>query len=451
MVDEPWDLADYPLWHGMAQMSLQTSWGSPSKLLVRGDGCWVEDAGGRRYLDARAGICNVNLGYGRRDIAEAIYRQALELPFACAIRFERLAPMTIEYARALVEAAPRELTRVRLTHMGSASVENALLMARLYFKNLGQPERRWIISLHGSFHGTTQMTMTASGEAELHEVFGLVRDGFADAPAPDITRLGSDHVDGAVRDALTGLQELIGKLGSERVAAVIVEPVMGSEVLPLPVPYVQGLRRLCDETGSLLIFDEIVTAFGRVGDFWAADGLETVPDIMCLAKGLTSGYVPLGAVLVRERVFEGFEGEGRRFFPNGSSTDGHPVCCAGALAALRAYQEGGAIANGRAQGAWMLAWLQNALDGNPLVRDVRGKGLFIGVEIGEHEGSKAGLPLMRRVRGECERAGVLVQQSKNLLIVMPPLIINSEEATTVVETVATAVETVASARLPSRA
>src|SRR6266566_2800766 len=153
-MDEPWNLDEYPLWHGAGPMSLLAQWGSPSKLLVRGDGCWVEDAAGRRYFDARAGICNVALGYSRRDIAEAMYQQALDLPFACAIRYERPALTTVEYAKALVARAPQGLTRVRLTHMGSASVENALLMARLFFKNCGQPEKRHILSLQGSFHGT---------------------------------------------------------------------------------------------------------------------------------------------------------------------------------------------------------------------------------------------------------------------------------------------------------
>jgi adenosylmethionine-8-amino-7-oxononanoate aminotransferase len=139
MKNTHWDIAEYPLWHGMAQMQQIAEWGGPSKLLVTGDGCWVVDAAGRRYLDARAGICNVNLGYGRRDIADAIHQQALRLPFACSIRFERQASVTLEYARELVAAAPPGMTRVRLTHMGSASVENALLIARRFFANGNEP------------------------------------------------------------------------------------------------------------------------------------------------------------------------------------------------------------------------------------------------------------------------------------------------------------------------
>ncbi len=139
--EEPWDLADYPLWHGAAPMSFTAAMGSPSKLLVRGNGVWVEDVAGRRYLDARAGICNVALGYGRREIAEAMYRQALELPFACTIRYERPARVTLEYARELVARAPAGLTRVRLCHMGSAATESALLMSRLFFPNYGRPTK----------------------------------------------------------------------------------------------------------------------------------------------------------------------------------------------------------------------------------------------------------------------------------------------------------------------
>jgi adenosylmethionine-8-amino-7-oxononanoate aminotransferase len=452
MVDEPWELSDYPLWHGMAPMSTIVTMGSPSKLLVRGDGCWVEDAAGRRYLDARAGICNVNLGYGRRDIAEAIYRQALDMPFGCIIRFERPAPVTIEYARALVEAAPTELTRVRLTHMGSASTENALLMTRLYFKNLGQPQRWWVLALQNSFHGTTLMTMTASGEPELHDPFRPVPEGFAYAPAPYVpSDCGEEDRERIVREALEGLQHLLDKLGEDRVAAVIVEPVMGGDAVPLPQPYLQGLRELCDRSGMLLIFDEIVTGFGRVDGLFAAEGLGVVPDIMCLAKGLTSGYVPLGAVLVREHVFQAFDGKGRKFFPNGSSTDGHPVCCAGALAALHAYQHEDVIANGATQGRWMMAWLRDALRDNPIVREVRGAGLYIGIEITTLDGGAPDLMLMRHIKNAGERAGVLVQYSGSVIILMPPLIISEAEARRVVETVATVLEGVTQwLRTPSK-
>ncbi|MGH2828570.1 MAG: aspartate aminotransferase family protein [Actinomycetota bacterium] len=431
-----WELSDYPLWHGAAPMSLTTEFGGPAKVLVAGEGCWVEDAAGRRYLDARAGICNVNLGYGRSDVVKAMYEQASALPFACSIRYERLAKVTLEYARALVDAAPEGLTRVRLTHMGSASVEGALLMTRLFFKNDARANKRWIIALEGSFHGTTLMSMAASGEKQLHEIFGPMPEGFTHVAAPFPRETDrAMTIDENCDLALDLLRERIEALGQENVAGIILEPVMGTRVNPLPARYLQEVRRICDDNDILLIFDEIVTAFGRVGFFFAADHFGVTPDIMCLAKGITSGYATLGAVLVNERVFAGFDGEGRIHFPNGSSTDGHPIACAGAQAVLSAYKDEGVIDAGRRIGEMIMALLKKSLQDHPLVADIRGLGMYIGIEIRNPDGSLPNLATMRGIESECERRGVLIHYSSNLVILMPPLIMTKEEAETVVESI----------------
>ncbi len=427
-MDEPWNLDEYPLWHGAGPMSLLAQWGSPSKLLVRGDGCWVEDAAGRRYFDARAGICNVALGYSRRDIAEAMYQQALDLPFACAIRYERPALTTVEYAKALVARAPQGLTRVRLTHMGSASVENALLMARLFFKNCGQPEKRHILSLQGSFHGTTLMTMTASGDDQLHALYGPVPEGFHYVPKP-LSRechwcAQECACNGRCSDAI---EQLICELGPENVAAFIIEPVMGSRVIVLPEGYLHKVRSLCDKYNILLIFDEVVTAFGRLGAMFAADLFGVTPDIMCLAKGITSGYATLGAVLTTERVFAGFDGPGKVHFANGSSTDGHPVACAVGLAVLEAFARENVIANAQQQGTRLKALLTENVHDNPLVAEVRGLGAYIGIELVRSDGTWAPLTILRKIRTKCEERGVLVHYTENTVILMPPLIISENE------------------------
>src|SRR4051812_6436232 len=155
----PWDRERYPLWHSSAPMSYVLRANGPAEWFTRGDGSWLEDGGGRRFLDARAGMSNMLLGYGRADIAEAMFKQALTLPYAPALRHDRPAATTVRYAAALTEVAPRNLTRVRLTHTGSSAVESALHMARRYHRNLDQPAKRWIVSLDDSYHGSTLMSM----------------------------------------------------------------------------------------------------------------------------------------------------------------------------------------------------------------------------------------------------------------------------------------------------
>lgn len=425
-MDEPWDLSEYPLWHGAMPMRYQAQFGSPSKLLVRGNGCWVEDAAGRRFFDARAGICNMGLGYGRTDLVEAMTKQARELPFACAIRYERPSFTTVEYARALVASAPDSLSRVRLTHMGTASLETAFMMTRLFFKNQGMNSKRHILSLDGSFHGTSYLTMAASGEPDLHAIYGPMPEGFSQVAAP----LADD-----AESCLQPVREEIERLGSENIAGFVLEPVMGSRVTIPPDGYLKGLRALCDEHNLLLIFDEVVTGFGRLGAMYASDLFHVVPDIMCLAKGISAGYATMGAVLVSDRVFEVFDRPESMYFAFGSSTDGHPIAAAVGLAVLEAYRREDVVTNAQTQGASLKERLHESLHDHPLVSDVRGLGCYIGIEICEKDGAPAGLDRMREIRLACEQRSLFVHYTHNLLILMPPLIINSEEVEFVAATV----------------
>lgn len=428
-MDEPWNLADYRLWHSAAPMSMIARLGSPSKLLVRGEGCWVEDVSGRRYLDARAGICNVALGYGRQDIAEAMYKQILDLPFACAIRYERPAFTTWEYATALAQRADHlGLTRVRFTQMGSAAVECALLMTQLYFKNRGFRQKRWILSLQGSFHGTTLMTMAASGEPQLHELFGPMPNEFRQIPAPFPRECQWCSGEGKCNGVcVENLENTIQEMGPDNVAALIVEPVMGTRVIILPQTFLQGARSLCNRYDILLIFDEVVTAFGRIGSLFAADHFKVSPDIMCLAKGITGGYAPLGAVLAAEHVFQAFDAPRVPHFANGSSTDGHPVSCAAALAVLQAFERDSVVSNVHRQGERAFAQLTANLRDNPLVADVRGLGLYIGIQLIESDGSPVSLTRLRKLRMEHERRQVLTHYTADVIILMPPLTIGERE------------------------
>lgn len=438
-MDDGWDLASYPLWHGSMRMSELVTLGGPSKLLVAGEGAWVTDAAGRRLLDARAGISNMTLGYGRGDIVEAMTRQASQLPFACSLRYERLAPVTLDYARALVDVAPEGLTRVRFTHTGSSAIESALLIARLFNRNRGAPSKHWIVGLEDSYHGTSLMTMAASGEPILHELFGPMPQGFAHAPKPRFDHCPGCGAESSPQEAcIAPLQSLLAQLGPDKVAAVIVEPVMGNEIYPLTRHFLSSLRSLCDDLDILLIFDEVVTGFGRVGTMFAADHFGVTPDLLCVAKAMTAGYATMGAVLASEKVFRGFDLPGRPHLPHGSSTDGHPVACAAGLAVLEAYRRDDVLESARTTSARLRDGLSIALGDLPTVRNLRGLGAFMAFDIVEPDGGRARLERMRSFELECDRRGVLVGYAGDKVFLAPPLSLTADEVDLICETVASA-------------
>ncbi|MEO3754175.1 aminotransferase class III-fold pyridoxal phosphate-dependent enzyme [Streptomyces sp. B6B3] len=433
-----WDHAAYPLWHGQAKMWQRLDRSHPDNVLVRAEGCWVEDLAGRRYLDARSGACNMQLGYSRPDIVAAMVDQARQLPFSCVIRYNQPALATVRYAAELVAAAPPSLTRVRFTHMGSASVENALHMARLYQINVGAPERTWIVSLRNSFHGSTYLTLAASGDDFVEKVVPVPPPHLAKTPVPAFDDCPGCTGDPArTGDCTAQLRTTLDQIGPEQVAAFIVEPMMEGPVQPMTRHFLQRLRELSKATGFLVIYDEVTTGFGRLGALFGADHFGVEPDILCSAKGITAGYAPLGAVLVTEDVYQAFNQRGAGLhFPNGSSSDGHPVSCAAASAALRAMLSEGVFENARERGAQAVAGLRQALDGNPHVGAIRGVGLLLGFELVGQEGGPPPGAIAQRVQAACNEHGVLVQHGGEHIVIYPPLVIDDREIEILVDRVA---------------
>lgn len=437
------DHSAYPLWHGQAKMRQRLSRSSPTQLLVRGAGCWVEDLAGRKYLDARSGACNMQLGYSRSDIVDAMVAQVRELPFGCAIRYDQPALTTVRYAAELVAAAPPSLTRVRFTHMGSASVENALHMSRLYHMNAGNPERTWIISLRYSFHGSTYLTLAASGDDFVEQVVPVPPPHLARTPIPDFDSCpGCTGDPTRTGDCTASLRQTLDEIGADQVAAFIVEPMMEGPVQPMTRHFLSQLRELAKATGFLVIYDEVTTGFGRLGALFGATHFGVAPDILCTAKGITAGYSPLGAVLVSEDVYQAFNQEGGLHFPNGSSSDGHPVSCAAASVTLRAMISEGVFDNARDRGAQALAGLRQALADNPHVGAIRGLGLLLGFELVQQDGGPSVYETARRVQAACNRLGVLVQHGGEFIVIYPPLIIDSRETEILVDRVAQGVASV---------
>lgn len=405
----------------------------PQEMFVRGEGCWLIDRGGRRYLDARSGIGNMILGYGRRDIAEAMYRQALELPFVCTLRYERPAPITVDYAKALIAAAPEGLTRVRFTHTGSSATEAALLMARRYHKNQGHSARAHVVGLVGGYHGSTLMTMAAGGERMLHEAFAPMPDGFHHvAPPPRSTD------DKVAASSAENLFAKIQELGPDHVSAVILEPIAGLSGTPLPRAYLQQVREFCAKHEILLIFDEVFSGLGRMGPLFAAEISGVCPDILCLSKTLAAGYAPLGAVLATDRVYDAFDQLGRHF-AHGSSTDAHPVSCAAAFATLRAVTAEGALERGNRMGARLAERLAAELKGSPLVSGVRANGSYVAIDTDTSRDFMTMMNIKRHLQAECERRGVLIDYTPYIVLIVPPYVLPDPDADRLIETISSVV------------
>jgi adenosylmethionine-8-amino-7-oxononanoate aminotransferase len=434
---ERWDANTYPLWHGFRPMSAILRAAGPAEMMARGDGMWVIDRSGRRFLDARAGIANMMLGYSRTDIVERMYRQALELPFVCTMRYDRPAPVIVEFAQALVDVAPANLRRVRFTHTGSAATEAALLMARQYQRNLGRPQKMSTIGLKGSYHGTSLMAMAASGQSGLHGLFAPMPEGFSHVASPNTDNCplcaGKQSAGASCVDTML---DRVKELGADRVAAIIVEPVNAMNGVSLPKHYLRAVRDLCSQHDILLIFDEVFSGFGRMGPMFAYELSGVSPDIMCLSKGITAGYAPLGAVLTANNIYDAFDGPGRTFFVHGSSTDAHPISCAAGLGTISAYRADDVLARGGRMGQRLGSFLVKALARCSIVSAVRPTGSYIAIDMIAPDGRKGPMGLMHQVQLRCEEKGVLIDFTPDILMLVPPLVLDDAECDLLGETVA---------------
>jgi adenosylmethionine-8-amino-7-oxononanoate aminotransferase len=369
-------------------------------VLVRGEGVWVEDAAGRRYLDAMSGgSMAATLGHGRRDIIAAARAQAERLAF---VHNERLTnPAQERLAQRLVEVAPEGFTRVRFVTSGSDANELALQLARSYHVERGQPDRWQVISPAQAYHGPTMETLALTGRPGLHGPFEPYLPHHLHIP-PSTWRF--DPTGQAALEALDGALE---EAGPETVSAFFCEPISAA-ALPAYTPpprFWQGLAERRDRHGFLVLFDEVVTGVGRTGRWFAGAGTDCAPDIIATAKGLGAGYVAIGAVLVREHVYEAIA-RGSRRFTLGHTWDGAPLACGVGLAVLEAMRSEGLVERVRDRGATLLEELRAALDGIPMVREVRGHGFLLGMSFVDPRDGRAFLPAELRVAGRIDGAAL---------------------------------------------
>jgi adenosylmethionine-8-amino-7-oxononanoate aminotransferase len=340
-------------------------------IIVRGDGCYVYDQRGNRFLDGLSALYCVNIGHGRADVAQAGADQAKELGFFTNWGYAH--PKAIELAARIAGLAPGDLNRVFFTSGGSESVDSALKLCRQYHKLTGNPGRYKVISRKLAYHGTTMGALTATGIPDVRRPFEPLFPGSAHVPNTNTYRPEVD-------DPAEAIRERIEFEGPETVSCVILEPVQNSGgCFGPPDGYFQRVREICDEYGILFISDEVICAWGRLGEYFGAERLDYQPDIITTAKGLTSSYAAMGAVIASDKVFEPFaESEGA--FAHGITFGGHPVSSAVALANLDVFERESLLDNVRANEDAFGAMLDTLRD-IPIVGDVRGMGYFWAVEL----------------------------------------------------------------------
>ena len=365
-------------------------------VIVRGEGVWLEDASGKRYLDAMSGgSMAATLGYGRRDIIEAAREQALRLSY---VHNEAVtSPAQEELARELVEIAPPGFERVHFVTGGAEANEAAFRVARVYHVERGEPERWRVISPAQSYHGPTIGTLGLTGRPGLYEPLGPY---LPEAPhIPPTTR----RFDETGEAALEALDRVVEAAGPETVSAFFCEPVSGA-ALPAHRPpdrFWQGLAERREEHGFLICFDEIVTGMGRTGNWFAASDLPLVPDVIATAKGLGAGYAAIGAALCRRHVYEAVA-SGSRAFPLGHTWNGAPVACAVGSAVIDALRREGLVERVRERGRELRQEIVDALRGVPIVGEVRGHGFLLGIEYVDPRDGESFLPPELGVAGKID-------------------------------------------------
>jgi adenosylmethionine-8-amino-7-oxononanoate aminotransferase len=355
--------------------------GGEMPLIVRGEGHKIWDSHGREYIDGLAGLFVVQVGHGREELAEAAAKQAKELAFFPLWSFAH--PRAVELADRVAAMAPGDLNRVFFTTGGGEAVESAWKLAKQYFKLTGKPNKHKVISRAVAYHGTPQGALSITGIPPLKEMFEPLVPGAHKVPNTNFYRrpdyLGDDEK-AFGRWAADRIAEAIEFEGPDTVAAVFLEPVQNAGgCFPPPPGYFERVREICDEYDVLLVSDEVICAFGRVGEMFGAAEFGYQPDIITCAKGMTSGYSPIGAMIASDRLFEPFR-TGTTAYAHGYTFGGHPVSSAVALANLDIFEREGLTDHVQQNGPAFRATLEKLLD-IPIVGDVRGHGYFYGIEL----------------------------------------------------------------------
>jgi putrescine aminotransferase len=401
-----------------------------ARIIVRGDGIYVWDSEGQRILDGMSGLWCVNVGYGRRELAEAAYRQLLQLPYYNSF-FNTSNVPAIELAQKLAQIAPAGFKHVFFTGSGSEGNDTVVRLVRRYWDLQGQPQRKVIISRWNAYHGSTVAGASLGGMKGMHAQ--------GDLPIPNIVHVEQPYhfqyrLDGGSLDAEEfglvrswELEKKILEIGPERVAAFIGEPVQGAGgVIVPPANYWPAVQRICDRYGILLASDEVICGFGRLGRWFGCETMGTRSDLITFAKGVTSGYIPLGGVLVGERVASALIDHGEEL-AHGFTYSGHPAACAVALANLAIIEREGLVDRVREDVGPYLKQQFEALIDHPLVGNAETRGLMAGLVLVKSKAPLAAFPSELAVglvcRGHMFGNGIVMRAVGDRMIIAPPLVI----------------------------
>jgi len=402
-----------------------------TRVIVRGDNIWLWDSEGHKILDAMSGLWCVNVGYGRRELIDAATAQMERLAFYNSF-FQTTTPQAIELAELLAEVTPPQFKHVFFSNSGSEGNDTIVRMARRYWELQGQPQRQVIISRHNGYHGSTMAGASLGGMWGMHAQGGLPIPGIVHIEQPCWFELGQamSRDDFGVK-AAGWLEQKIAEVGADNVAAFIGEPVQGAGgVIVPPATYWPEIQRICDQHGILVVSDEVICGFGRTGRWFGCETMGFRPDLMTFAKAVTSGYVPLGGVMVGERVATTLIEHGGEFH-HGYTYSGHPVACAVAIANIRLLQRERIVERVREELGPTLARKFEKLAEHPLVGEAQTCGMMGALQLVRNKASSEAFDPTLEVgmvcRGHCFDNGLIMRAVGDRMIVAPPLVMTTAQ------------------------
>jgi putrescine aminotransferase len=423
-----------------------------ARIITKASGVYLWDSEGHKILDGMAGLWCVNVGYGREELVEAAAAQMRELPYY-NLFFQTAHPPALELAKEIAELAPEGLNHVFFTGSGSEANDTVLRMVRHYWATLGQPNKQVVIGRWNGYHGSTIAGASLGGMKGMHAQGGLPISGIEHIDQPYWYGEGGDM---SPEDfgvwAAEQLEQKILEVGEERVAAFIAEPIQGAGgVIVPPDSYWPKVREILAKYDILFIADEVICGFGRTGEWFGSQYYDLKPDLMPIAKGLTSGYIPMGGVVVHERVVQVLDRGGE--FAHGFTYSGHPVAAAVALANIRLLKREGIVTQVKTQTAPYLQQRWRELAEHPLVGEARGVGLVAAIELVKNKETRerySGLEVGMRCREHCFANGLVMRAVGDTMIIAPPLVINKEEIDELIDKARTCLDLTARELLSAR-
>ncbi|RHW33438.1 aspartate aminotransferase family protein [Lysinibacillus yapensis] len=417
------------LWHSMKPYNPDST-----MIIEKADGSWLTDINGKRYLDAMSGLWCVNVGYGREEIAKAAYNQLINNNYT---------PLSMSHPSAILlsEKISNLLGDdyvVFFSNSGSEANETAFKIARQYFQQKGESNRYKFISRYRAYHGNSMGALAATGQADRKYRYEPLAPGFLHVKAPDQYRYPEDSQNPIDLPSVKAIDEVMTWEHPETIAAVILEPIItGGGVIMPPDNYLQGVEQICKHHGALLIVDEVICGFGRTGKAFGHQNYGIKPDIVTMAKGLTSAYMPLSATAVRREIYEAFMNQGNYdFFRHVNTFGGSPAACAVSLKNLEIMENEDLYTRSEEMGAILLKELQHKLKNYPNIGDIRGKGLLIGIELVSNLETKQPIDvsIINDIIAHCKNNGLIIGKNgvtvagyNNVITLSPPLNITIEE------------------------